>query len=84
MTSLGATMASPRMAMPGMATCTHCLMSRKMVCACGKFWQLGTRLLPDKGRRVDAQDVNPEISVKEHRLEHLEEHGRVGVVRIPL
>ena len=38
--SLGATIASPSKAMPGVATCTHCFIKRKISCACGKFWQV--------------------------------------------
>ena len=31
---------TPSNAIPGVATCTHCLINRKTVCACGKFWQV--------------------------------------------
>jgi hypothetical protein len=41
-------------------------------------------LLPEEGHGVQAQDVRPHVGPVEDDVDHLDEHGRVPVVEVPL
>ena len=44
----------------------------------------GAHALPDKGDRIEPEDLYPDVGDEEHLLGHRAEDCRVGVVQIPL